>query len=494
MSAPPAGERAAVERVRDRLDALGFNAAGVREALASGDDILSRARDIPVQVRRLRDAGPLGSVIRLFILDLPVPREEIASAFAPITSEELASLGLVRMADGDVAPLVRLVPHDDLLIASDVRLAPGQEAAHDHVPGVHRPSVTLSHMTVRRQVAAALDVGTGCGIEALLLARHADRVVATDVSARAIAYATFNALLNRVPNIETRVGSWFDPVRGERYATVVSNPPYVISPETQYVYRDSGLPGDSVSEQVIRAVPAHLEDGGFASVMISWIVRDPDDIAASARDWVEGSGCDAWILHTHAEDPLTAARRWTEQDALEPEAYGVVLDRWLAYFAKHRIPAITYGSVVLRRRDASPNWVRVDQLPQNRLRPASDHILRIFAAQDRLPSIDRDDALLEDRLALVGRHRVTQQLRVGEDGVESVSMELGLEEGVGFQASIDSRTLVLLEQLRGRTVRAALAAAAERLNVDEGELPRFITAGLPIVRQMYATGFLERRV
>ena len=97
-----------------------------------------------------------------------------------------------------VRPLVRIVPHDHLLITSDVRLRAGEPAPADHVPGVHRPSVTLAHLTVRRPVRSFLDLGTGCGVEALLASPHAERVLATDVSPRAVNFAAFNAQLNLV--------------------------------------------------------------------------------------------------------------------------------------------------------------------------------------------------------------------------------------------------------------------------------------------------------
>ena len=74
----------------------------------------------------------------------------------------------------------------------------------------------------------ALDLCTGNGIQAILLAAHADSVVATDVNARALAYTSFNAALNGVDNVETRLGSFLDPVDGERFELVVANPPYVV--------------------------------------------------------------------------------------------------------------------------------------------------------------------------------------------------------------------------------------------------------------------------
>src|SRR5690606_34305992 len=118
----------------------------------------------------------------------------------------------------------------------------------DHVLGVGGASRTLAELIVPTPVDRALDLGTGCGIQALLIARHADEVVATDISERALAFAELNARLNAVTNIEFRHGSMFEPVAGEAFDLVVSNPPFVITPRVEgvpaYEYRDAGLVGD----------------------------------------------------------------------------------------------------------------------------------------------------------------------------------------------------------------------------------------------------------
>ena len=73
----------------------------------------------------------------------------------------------------------------------------------------------LAALTPRRRVARALDVGTGNGVHALLAAAHSDHVIATDVNPRALAFTEINAALNGLDNIETRLGSLFEPVAGE---------------------------------------------------------------------------------------------------------------------------------------------------------------------------------------------------------------------------------------------------------------------------------------
>src|SRR5207302_291039 len=127
-----------------------------------------------------------------------------------------------------------------------------------------------------RRVARALDVGCGSGVQALLASRHARAVVATDVNPRALAFTEFNAALNGITNIETRRGSLFEPVSGERFGLITCNPPYVVSPEHRWTYRDSGFHGDEISERVARESAVHLADGGFAVMTASWVARDED--------------------------------------------------------------------------------------------------------------------------------------------------------------------------------------------------------------------------
>src|SRR5690606_15631541 len=121
-------------------------------------------------------------------------------------------------------------------------------------------------LVIPEPVERALDLGTGCGIQALLVSRHASRVIATDISERALAFAELNAQLNGVHNVEFRAGSLFEPVSGEAFDLIVSNPPFVITPRASgapaYEYRDGGMVGDALVERFLRAAPAHLAPGG----------------------------------------------------------------------------------------------------------------------------------------------------------------------------------------------------------------------------------------
>ena len=371
-------------------------------------------------------------------------------AFAPLTLERLEELGILEV--GGWRSCERrsgIVPHDEILIASDRRLHTGETTRPDHVAGVHGPSLTLSHLTVRRPVASALDVGTGSGIQAILAARHSERVVATDVNPRALNFAAFNARLNGVENIELRCGSFFEPVEGSRFGLVSCNPPFVISPETAYLFRDSGLAGDTVSRDVVRRAPAALEEGAFAQMLVSWIVPPGEDWSSPLREWVDGSGCDAWLLHYGTDDPLTHAGNWLRHEiGHDPAAYAAALDNWIGYFERLGIEGIAAGAVILRRR-AGANWVRTDRLSGDRLRPASDHILRVFAAGDLLAGVHRRAG--PPRRALQPGPRLAARARVAfDDGQWAADrIELRLEDGLGFTATLDPATAALMAELDG---------------------------------------------
>src|SRR5262249_52333375 len=112
--------------------------------------------------------------------------------------------------------------YQGLVLAYDFTRRDSGGVRRDYVMSVSPSSLVLLGMTVRRQSRAALDLGTGCGIQAFAAAKHSRRVVGIDTNPRAIAIARFNAGLNDLANVEFREGSMFDPVEGEAFDLIVS--------------------------------------------------------------------------------------------------------------------------------------------------------------------------------------------------------------------------------------------------------------------------------
>ncbi len=474
--------RDGIGRLRSALEAHGYLRPEAAEALGVPFGSEPRRVDLPLYVRRLAAPRPLHALVKLFALHVPVPEAQARAALAPLALEEAETLGVVRRALGEVHSRVGLVVTDGLVVAHD-RPRPGTGLREDHVVGLNPPALLLARLTVRRRVRTVLDLGCGGGVQALLAARHADRVVGADLNPRAVAFARFNARLNGVTNVDFRVGDLFDPVRGERFDLVVCNPPYVVSPEAELLFRDSGRPGDSLCADVVRGAGEHLEEGGFATILVNWVAPADGEWSEPLRGWVAGSGCDAWLAHLDTQDGLTYAAGWNRGP--DPDRYGAALDRWLSYYAVRGIGSIGMGAVVLRRRTGA-TWVRADELPERPRSGASAEILRLFAAEDRLREIGRDEALLDEAFAVGEDVRVEQVAAVREGRLEPARLELRRESALPMEGGADGGTLRLLQLCDGRrSLREAIA-----LLEGPAATPQLAASAVATARRLAALGFL----
>jgi methylase of polypeptide subunit release factors len=425
---PRVDDTEAVELLRETLGRAEYNAAGLLR-------LLDPERAVPAADRTFQ------TLLKLLYLGVGATPEEVAAAFAPLSVERLEAMGVL---DGGV-PLVEIVPLGRVLVASD----PERETQRsDRVPGPSKSSRILAAVTPRTRVARAVDLGTGCGVQALLLAEHAAEVVATDVNPRALEFAAFNAALNGLTTIDLREGSLFEPVAGEQFDLVVSNPPYVISPDSIFAYRDAGVPGDAFSEAVVRQAPGFLREGGFAHVAVNWVMARGEPPVAAPTAWIGGLGCDAVVLHTSTWSALDYAASWNSLLRVDPIAYGHAVDRWLTHFERSGIERIGGGIVVLRRRSSGGNWVlafdTADPQPG-----AGAHLQRLFAAQDYLSGRD-DEALLDASFVPAGDHVLELRLRSGS----VLSARALLVGGLGLGADLDQAAADLLGRLEaGRTLR-----------------------------------------
>ena len=196
-------------------------------------------------------------------------------------------------------------------------------------------------------------------------------------------------------NVECRLGDRFEPVEGDEFDLIVSNPPFVISPDATLRFRDSGLPLDEMSRSVVRGTAAHLAPLGYAQVMASWPLARGESWHERVRGWLAGLGCDAWVLQIERQSPDAYARRWLAHGGgFAPMAY----DRWLDSYERDGIEGFGYGLVTLRRAGHRRPWWRYDEVP-NVLRgqPAAG-LQAGFEAADWLLSHEDDDVLLAARL------------------------------------------------------------------------------------------------
>ncbi|HEY7004492.1 MAG TPA: hypothetical protein VH281_09440 [Gaiellaceae bacterium] len=453
----------AVSALGSLLAAAGYTSEGLKEALGdTGRELGAAAAEIPVQLQRLTGSSRRNSLVTLFFLGASVPREEAADALRGVDLEQLETKGVVESAEGHVRSLVRLVPQGEILVA--------------YPPGGEPPSgATLAaNTTVRMHFVSALHLESGTGLHALLAARHTDRAFAVDPDPAALGLARFGALLNGLDRVETIEGSDLDAVAGHSFGLIVATPSRVLSP-------DDDERADSVCREVVRAVATHLSEGGFAHVVVTWMLGADEDWWAPPEQWVAETGCDALILLERAEDSASYAAAHAGSEALA---------RWVGFLRDQAVARIASGIVVLRRRSRGRNWARHEVLPNRDVGPASDQIVRMFVNEDLLASLPADDQLLDEVLAVVEPQRIEQTWRHQDQGLGLESARARLEWGLGFEVGIDPRTIELLARVDGRRrLRDVFEEIARDSQLDEHAVAR---AGLPAVRRLLELGFLAR--
>ena len=475
--------------LREALRRAGFDERAVSDILEGRSD---RQIDLQCALRRAAEASPFHTLLRLFILGVAVDEEAARFALLPAEVECLIDGGLIERTDGGLRATARLAPWRDFFLLSDFFPAEGESLRSDFVmSGTSPSSIYLTRLTFRSQVTTALDVGTGAGIHALLAASHADRVVATDTNPRALNFASMNARLNGIENVSFRQGSFFEPVHDEKFDLIVSNPPFIISPESSLMFQNPGMRGDAVSELMVRESPAHLNEGGCAVSLINWHHESEDDWPVRPCEWAADSGCDFWLLRAGSQSPLGyAANALRRTGSIHSATYGEHLDKWLDYYRGQGIARLASGAAILRKRRAPPNWVHCEELAGAAVgTDAGRQIQRVFAAEDFLAGLTGDDELLDCRVALHPEHVLEQELVAGEDGWMSQSLILVPTSGIERRTAIDTRVLLLLSQCNGRrTVRELISAIGEKVGTD---FATAATSGLPLIRRLLRAGLLQ---
>jgi len=488
------------------LRAAGYTSERIRAAWGeSADDAFGRG----IRIAALRALGdrtdPLATLARLFVLGVSQPLSAVAAAVPSIGVEGLCRLGVATLDADDVRARSLLRPQSyvdesgmgEWLIASDLdEVALAGPLPDDHVLGVGGASLTLAGLQLPIPAERVLDLGTGCGIQALRARRYAHQAIGTDISPSALAYARFNALLNDITDIELREGSLFEPVAGELFDRIVSNPPFVITPRRADVpafdYRDGGMQGDDLVAAVFAGVGEHLVEGGIAQFLGNWEYRWGEDGLDRVREWVASSPVplDAWVIEREQLDPVEYASLWIRDGGTVAGSPGheTLLNAWLDDFAHRRVTRIGFGYVLLRRAIGEPTLRRFERVdtPIPAEGSLGSHLAAMLAAHDRLAEVD-DDALAAHALVTAPDVSEVRHHLPGQEDPTVIELRQGT--GFGRALSVDPAVAGLVGACDGElAVGSLIAAIAQLLEVDPAELRADV---LPRVRELVLTGFLR---
>lgn len=394
-----------LKELATKLDGVDYTVDGVADRLGpAGSASLARGWTAAAQFALGGETDPCATLIRLWPLQDTIDSVTVRAALGEFVEPLLAS-GVLRESGSTMRAGVDLRPygdedHDQFVVCDLVHTLDGAstEVPADHVPGVGGASTTLAQLTPRRPVGRALDLGTGNGVQSLHLAAHASEVVATDISGRALDMARVTlGLSGCAAKVELRAGSLLEPVPGERFDLVVSNPPFVVTPVTgaeRFDYRDSGMPGDQLGRRLTGELPAHLAPGGTAVLLANWVHQRGRDWRGHVAGWLApalDAGCEAWVLQREVADPAAYTETWLRDAALDRGPVG--RDRaaaWLAAFDAAHVEGVGFGWIVLHAAGRAPGTgsARIADWPHPVSWPLGDTIAGWIDASSALAGLD----------------------------------------------------------------------------------------------------------
>ena len=476
-----------IEAVRGVLVAAEFSDRTVSDVFQGvAEDRTPSPWRLQVLLRRTAEPIARHTLMRLFTFGVEVTESEAAAAVEPMVLDDWVELGLLRRAGSGVVANCHIRAFHEDYVCSDFSGATA--GAEDFVMGVSPSGLTLAGATVRPQVGSSLDLGTGSGFLALLLARHSGRVVATDINPRAVNFARFNAALNGF-DIDVRVGSFFEPVAGDRFDLIVSNPPFVITPRASHMYMHGGLEGDGVSRYLAQSAPRLLNDGGYCQFLASWMVTGQADWEEQLAGWFVDSGCDVWVLH----QPIASLERhtleWLPTEG-SPATAASDVDEWLTYFASHGVIGIGTGLVTMRLDPRGSNVIAIDEAPdeatlQGGAATESGFDLRVWLGTAG------DAEVLAAVYRIADGVRVEQSWRaVRGEGWRSTAARIKRITGYRHEQDLDPVASELMQRCEaGKPLGVVLGDMAAEL---DSEATSFEAEVLPVVRDLLLSGFLER--
>jgi predicted RNA methylase len=464
MLQPLEPDKAAV--LREFLAAQDYTDAKLREIFGTRIPLPTVHPDMPKMLAASAMPSAFHCLARWFFSGLPVSSDVVSEYVPDSIRVILEQCGLIVIDQVGWQPTALLVPHEGLWIASDSYQRLKSESPAEYVPTVSAPADALLQFAVRRPVRATLDLCSGCAVHALAASGFSERVVAVDLNPRAKMFAEFNVALNGCGNVQPIVGDLFQPVEGELFDLILSNPPFVMTPSRDFLFRDNPLELDGFCGQIITAVPRFLRENGFFQLVCEWVELQDQDWQQRMRGWFADSGCDVWVLEANRERPNSYVDDWVRQNySLHREEEQIDPAEWIRYFEQRNVAAIHGGLIAMRRRDGE-NWVSFSRLPKVLTEPVGESVLQAFAVRDLLHNRSRESDLLSLRLRVAPAAELNQTLHWRSGRWQTASASLRLTEGVPVAVGVDDNVRELLSYMDGqRTLGEAIQAFADRLRL-----------------------------
>jgi methylase of polypeptide subunit release factors len=473
-------------RLRTFFEEAGYTESNLRKHLGAAELPSERLRNRARLLDRTSAATQLNTLLRWFWVGDTQDAEQSAALIPDDISGLLLESGLV-VAEGRVlAPRAMLLHIDGFLIASDHPVAI-EKRQTEMVLWPNPTSKFLSRFAVTKPSRATLDLGTGSGVLSLAASRYSDSVIATDLNLRAVDCARFNARLNGIDNIEVLGGDCFAPVSGRKFDLILSNPPFFITPQTDYMFCDNPMDLDGLCRRLARECPAYLNEGGYMQMLCEWAQIEGQPWEERIAEWLVGTGCDAWVMKGLTQDPEEYAQhriRETSQDTSEDAEHYA---QYMTYYHRRGVEAIHDGLIVMRRRTGQ-NFVRIEEVPPTPSGNLGQMVLSTFTAHDLLRENDTDEKILALSPRLADHVRLEQICVAAEAQWRAETLNLRLTSGFAFHVAVQPLVAEFLVSFDGtRTMETAIRDFAVKANAP---VEKVQIECISMVRKLIERGFI----
>jgi SAM-dependent methyltransferase len=301
-----------------------------------------------------RPVDNLDAIIFLFVLGEPLSASEAASFFPASVWEALKQTRLVLVDPNDANRFlagVALYPIRDLFLASD-RWTNPDHSPREMFPDIVYPAMTKSAKQFIDYTSFApcedfLELCAGTAPAAMLAARSAKRVWATDIAERSLDFARFNAALNDIHNVHFAQGDLYEPVEGRTFDRIAAHPPYVPVLKPAEIFYGGGEVGEEITRRVIAGLSTKLKRGGRLYCQALGTERPGEPFEKRIREW---------LGETHPEFDVAffalqnfEARQFALEETLNKNGGVEQFSQWAKLFQKYNVHELVIGIVVIQR-------------------------------------------------------------------------------------------------------------------------------------------------
>jgi SAM-dependent methyltransferase len=349
--------------LREYFSRSGFNEAALRDRLDVPPkkelDLAGLSGRPPVKPKV---GDSLDALIYLFVLAESVPVAEAVSLFPPAVWDALSQTRLVLPDPADTnrcLASVALYPIRDLLIASD-RWSNPDHSPREMFPDIVYPALTKSakqfiDFTSFEPCDDFLELCAGTAPAALLAARSAQNVWATDIAERSIDFAKFNAALNGIHNVNFALGDLFQPVEGRTFDRIAAHPPYVPVLKPAEIFYGGGEVGEEITKRIVAELPFKLKPGGRLYCRTLGTERPGQSFEQRIRGWL-GEKHQEFDVALFALQNLEP-RQFALEETINKNGGREQFAQWEKLFRKNDVHELAIGIVIVQRHtDQRPSF------------------------------------------------------------------------------------------------------------------------------------------